>query len=546
MLVPFLTALLKPANAVSHHGRPRSSQNLPDQRSSAEVIGPSFTITVTGPPYDASKCAGEIAARGVASRSRLLHRWQAYGPGAYCLSRTERCQPFKDFVTAVKTDDLSPTSPAPSDWTAVPSQWRGRIATSFWSLADQGVVSFGNFATVLLLGRKLTPAALGIYGVILGVLLFLNNLQSSLITYPLSVHGATSDLSRLRQLTWMSMALTALLLIPMAFGIAWAAGAMKMLALAPWIIAALVLWQFQETLRRALMSQLRYRDALWGDALSYLGQAAVIAALIWRRQTGLPWIFAAMALTSALGAAVQWFQIKPAASSLTDLVRRARDCWDLGRWTALSNLAGIVNIQLVMWILVATHGAAEGGKLLALGTILGLTHPALFSIGNLIIPASARALRSGGLSAARKIALTYGAIGGAMVIPYYILLIARPAMALHVFYGAGSPYVVLLTALRFFAVAYIGSYICTVQSSLLNGMARSRSALLIQLATVVVTAAVTLPLAAYGGVAWSLGGACASTLAGLIVGSILLHRSKQDSPGKSFVMDDATALPAAA
>jgi O-antigen/teichoic acid export membrane protein len=462
------------------------------------------------------------------------------------LSRTGRCHTFKDFVTSVKTDDPSPISPGPSEPPAAAPQWRGRVATSFWSLADQGVVSFGNFATILLLGRKLTPTALGIYGVVLGVLLFLNNLQSSLITYPLSVHGATSDLPTLRRLTWMSIALTALLLVPMAVGIAWAVGAMKMLELAPWIIAALVLWQIQETLRRALMSQLRYRDALWGDVLSYLGQAAMIAALIWRRQTGLPWIFAAMALTSALGAAVQWFQIKPIAGSLNDLILRAHDCWTLGRWTALSNLAGIVNIQVVMWTLVATHGAAEGGKLLALGTILGLTHPALFSLGNLIIPASARALRSGGVRGARKIALTYGAIGGALVIPYYLLLIARPAVALHVFYGAGSPYVVLQTALRFFALAYIGSYICTVQSSLLNGMARSRSALLIQLATVCVTAAVTLPLAVYGGVAWSLGGACASTLAGLVVGSILLHRSSQDSPKASFVMDDAAALPAAA
>jgi O-antigen/teichoic acid export membrane protein len=454
-----------------------------------------------------------------------------------------RLQP-KDSVIVVKSNDASTSSPGAADPSAAARP--RRLATSFWSLADQGVISLGNFATVLLLGRKLSPDALGKYGVVLGVLLFLNNVQGSLINYPLSVHGATSDESRLRRLTWMSIALTAFLLLPLALGITWASREMKVLELAPWIIAALILWQFQETLRRALMSQLRYRDAIWGDALSYIGQAALVSLLIWDRRTGLPWIFAAMALTSALGALVQWMQIRPMAVSPTDLVRRARDCWDLGRWNVLSNLAGVINVQVVMWTLVASHGASEGGKLLALGTILGLTHPALFSVGNLIVPASARALRSGGVGAARKIALTYGAFGGLLVIPYYVLLITKPTLALRLFYGASSPYLVLGTPLRFFAVAYIVSYLCTVQSSLLNGMSRSRSALLIQLAMVGGTVAVTLPLAVYGGVVWSLAGACVSTLAGLVVGSMLLHGSPENRWGESIVTDDAADLSAAA
>jgi len=449
-------------------------------------------------------------------------------------------------VIAANSNDPSPTGCRPAELPATAPQWRGRVATSFWSLADQGVVSLGNFATVLLLGRKLSPEALGSYGVILGALLFLNTIQSSLITYPLSVHGATSDHAKLRQLTWMSIVLTAVLLAPMTLGIACVSRAMSLLALAPWIIAALISWQLQETLRRALMSQLRYRDAIWGDALSSLGQAALIGALIWRRQTGLPVILSAMAITSTLGALVQWMQIRPVAASPAEVVGHAIECWDLGRWSALSNLAGVINIQVVLWTLAAAHGAAEAGKLLALGTILGLSHPAIFSVGNLIVPASARALRSGGAAAARKIALTYGAIGGLLVIPYYLLLIAKPGRALGVFYGARSPYLALQTPLRFFAAAYVMSYACTVQSSLLNGMARSRSALLIQLATVAGTAAITLPLAVYGGVMWSPAGACASTLAGLIVGSVLLRGSTQNYRSGSLVTQDAASLGAAA
>lgn len=438
----------------------------------------------------------------------------------------------------------------PDPDTAVPMaaapRWRSRVGTSFWSLTDQGVVSLGNFLTMWLLGRNLSQADFGIYGVVLGVMLFFNNIQGSLVNYPLSVHGAICSGEKLRQLTWMSLLLTAALLLPMTLGIAGVATAMKMLDVAPWVVAALVLWQFQETMRRALMSQLRYRDAIWGDAISYLGQAAVVAFLIRRGQVRPPQVFAAMALTSALAAVVQGMQIRPQAAPGSEVVRRAYDCWELGRWTALSNLAGVVNIQVVLWTLAAAHGAVEAAKLLALGTILGVTHPALFSVGNLIVPAAAREHGAHGPAAAKRVAWVYGTIGGMLVIPYYVLLAIRPELALRIFYKASSPYMLLGTPLRLFAAAYLISYLCTVQSALLNAMARSRSALLIQLAMVGGTLAITLPLAVVGGVMWSLAGACTSTLAGLVVGSALLRGSAPVSQEESFVTDDAASFPAAA
>lgn len=148
--------------------------------------------------------------------------------------------------------------------------------------------------------------------------------------------------------------------------------------------------------------------------------------------------------------------------------------------------------------------------------------------------------------AAFRIALAYGAIGGLLVIPYYLLLAVNPGVALRLFYGAASPYLSLGTPLRFFAAAYLISYLCVVQSSLLNGMARSRSALMIQLAMVGGTVAITLPLALFGGVMWSLAGACASTLAGFVVGSALLRESARGGREEPFVTDDAASLPVAA
>jgi O-antigen/teichoic acid export membrane protein len=426
------------------------------------------------------------------------------------------------------------------------SGWRVRITTGFWSLADQGAVSLGNFATTLLLGRKLAPADFGVYVVVFGVMVFLNNVQGSLINYPLSVHGAADDWDNLRRLTGLSLLLTAVLLAPMSIGIAGAAWAMNFLALAPWIIAALIFWQFQETLRRALMSQMRHRDAIWGDGISYLGQAVLIGILIHLGKLTLPNALAAIALMSLLGAAVQWLQVRPRSASPSEAKDRAVACWKLGRWTALSNLANVINIQVVLWTLAAVHGRAEAARLAALGLILGVTHPALFSVGNLIIPVASRAMHNGGADSAKRVALNYGLLGGLLVVPFYLLVAFEPHFALRCFYGTASPYLNLQLPLRLFAAAYVMSYIAAVQTALLNGMARSRSALAIQLTMVGGTLAVTLPMAVVGGVVWSLGGGCVSTFAGVATGWVLLGSPKQNRQPKLFVRDDTAAISAAA
>jgi O-antigen/teichoic acid export membrane protein len=209
-------------------------------------------------------------------------------------------------------------------------------------------------------------------------------------------------------------------------------------------------------------------------------------------------------------------------------------------------MASVVNLQVVLWTLAAVHGTAEAAKLLALGTILGVTHPALFSVGNLIVPASAKAMRTDGAAGAKRVALSYAALGGLLVLPFYLFLAFEPNLALRCFYGNASPYLALQLPLRLFAAAYVMSYIATVQSALLNGMARSRSALVIQLAMMGATLAVTLPLAVAGGVSWSLAGGCASTLAGIVAGSVLLRAPLPARQQDFFVTDDTAGMPAAA
>jgi hypothetical protein len=75
------------------------------------------------------------------------------------------------------------------------------LAQGFWALADQGVVSLGTFLMSILLARHLAPAEYGIYALIFAAIFFFNGIHMSLVTYPLSVSGATVDTERLRHIT---------------------------------------------------------------------------------------------------------------------------------------------------------------------------------------------------------------------------------------------------------------------------------------------------------------------------------------------------------
>jgi len=411
-----------------------------------------------------------------------------------------------------------------------------------FTVADQAVVSLGSFGTNILLVRSLAPAQYGAFALLYGVLLFLNNLHASLITYPLTVRGAAGGDDHLRRLAGVSVILTALLSAPLSLvvvGASWAVGA---LSLAPWVVLALLLWQVQETTRRALMAHLRYGDACWGDALRYLGHVAIVFVLARSGTLSLRAVFLWMAATSALGAIIQAVQLRLSHKSAAYTASIARSYWDLGRWMTFANLVNVTNVQVIPWALRVFHGLAEAAKLQALGQVVAITHPLVFSINNLIIPATARINAADGKHAAVRSAMRYAAIGAAVVIPLYCFVALAPQLVLSLFFGKSSPYVPLHAAMQLFALLYSLTYAWSIVSCVLSGLEKSRAAFAAQMAAVVVTVIVTLPLAAWGGVTWALVGASVSMLAGLAAGALLLKRYMREPQSKT----PPTAVPAAA
>ncbi len=209
---------------------------------------------------------------------------------------------------------------------------------SFWAFADQGVVSLGTFATNIILARTLSPGDYGRYVIIFGVLLFLNSIQYAIITFPLTVRGAASDQNSLRHLAISSLLFTTILALFLGVGMLGAATILGSIQLAPWAVSSLFFWQFQEVFRRALMAHQRYFEVMWGDALSYLGQALLMLVLYWYGQLSAQSTFAVIALTSAIAGAVQAIQLGLTSIKFSQVWRVVDDFWRLGSWLLLHNL----------------------------------------------------------------------------------------------------------------------------------------------------------------------------------------------------------------
>jgi hypothetical protein len=112
--------------------------------------------------------------------------------------------------------------------------------------------------------------------VIFGLILFLNVLPASLIIYPLTVRLAAREGIVDSSLVKAGLALTALLAAPQILILLAASLLVAHTGLGACAGFCLVAWQLQETTRRSLMARLAFGTALCTDAISYLGQAAVV------------------------------------------------------------------------------------------------------------------------------------------------------------------------------------------------------------------------------------------------------------------------------
>jgi O-antigen/teichoic acid export membrane protein len=351
---------------------------------------------------------------------------------------------------------------------------------SFWAMVDQGVVSLGNFGVNILLGAYFYNSSdlsdFGSFWILMEPILFLNSMQQALLIYPFTVRGTLMDRKSVGRTASMCMLLTigawpvlavALLLTSLIAHIGVSVGC--------WAAGAMLLWQLQETLRRSLTMQLRFRAAVLGDAVSYLGQVALVAGLAWLGKLSLVGTFQVMAITSGVAACIQGVQVGIAEVKFNELPRFVRDCWSLGRWVAFGNLSNLISGPVFSWNFAYWAGKQLLGIYYTLTNLLRLTNPLAITISSLIMPNATRARHAQGMKEAKSVMKRFTLLGGLVLLPYLAVLFIFPAASIDFALRSRAedlfPYIWALRA----AVIYSAlSYVAVATGSLLNAVERSR------------------------------------------------------------------------
>lgn len=348
---------------------------------------------------------------------------------------------------------------------------------SFWAIADQGIASAGNFATSLFLARALPPAEFGTFVLLNSACLVAFGLQGNLIVSPLVVLGASGPTTRISSYLTAALLFTVALSPVSALFVLPAAASLHCFETGVLALVYLVAWQLQESARRALLSSFRYADAIWGDAISYLGQAVLVSLLWIKKSASLDVAFAMMAATSVVAAALQSWQSGLAPASLSDVRDTGIRFWALGKWLGVVSLLTLGQGPIFPWLLNWFHGRGTAADFQAAMNVCGLVNPVINSIPAIVMPAAAAFLLTSENRSRRRFlefGMKYVIQMEILLAPVFIVIAFWPQTVLAMFYGRHSVYVHQALALRIGAVVFIVTVPMTIFGAMFTGAGKTK------------------------------------------------------------------------
>jgi O-antigen/teichoic acid export membrane protein len=300
---------------------------------------------------------------------------------------------------------------------AVPARLRDRwspgarslLRKGVWALADQGLISATNFVMTVLVARALSPRDFGLYALMFTALLFLNNVQSALVSQPHTMRGAPLSGQEFVGFTTTTAWTQVMLSCVGAFVIALigSVGLWRGWGAAPLLFAcasATAAWQMQEFVRRILYIRSKVSAAFLNDVVSYFGQLLLVL-LLWRTER-LTTVSAtvAIAVTSLLGAILGAWQVRAylgGRPAWTAFRTTATSNWNFGKWLLGGHIATWMSGRLYPILAAGMISVATTGAMKAVQTILGPMNVLVFALDPLLGPMAARRHAAGGVPALR-------------------------------------------------------------------------------------------------------------------------------------------------
>lgn len=311
-----------------------------------------------------------------------------------------------------------------------------------WSLGDQALVSGSNFIIGVLLARMMGLEAFGAYVVAQTYLLYANTFQASLVVSPMmTAVPAETDSRTQHQMVRGFFGYTLLVLCVTLVGVqilAWLMGLWSEhlgLAHLAWALAlAMVGFQLQDWLRRALYVKTANRAVFFSDLLAYGGQLAALGWLGYTDELTPNTALLAMALAffcSAVATALS-YGIHPSYAEARMVIRQY---WGASRDFLATWQLQWLGSQGVVLLGAGMIGQQAAGAIRAAQNLLGPINVAFQWMDNVVPVRAALHLRDGGRRALIAYLGRIGIVGGVVLGVFAILLMPVDEWLMAFLYG---------------------------------------------------------------------------------------------------------------
>jgi O-antigen/teichoic acid export membrane protein len=290
----------------------------------------------------------------------------------------------------------------------------------------------------------------------------------------------------------------------------------------------MTIFQIQETLRRAMIAQIRYRAVIWGDAISYLGQAIVVVALAMNGMLSLISAFQAFAATSALAAIVQALQVRPQLTPMQEGIQFARKNWDFTRWVLYGNFGNLLTGSFFFWNLAFWWGREAVGVAQGLINVIRLANPLMLAFGSVIVPTVARARERRGLHGAKRLFITSLVMGLTGLTLLFAIPTIWPGQVIYAFYPDNAqnylPHTHVLQIMTFCTLLIFAK---EMSASFLNAIEQPRLSFAGQMCYTIAMVLLAMPLSARYGLTGMAIGATIAAAIHLITNATLMRSTEQ-------------------
>ena len=312
------------------------------------------------------------------------------------------------------------------------------------ALADQAVASANNFLTGIIIARSCTKEEFGLYMLGFSIVLFMIDVQGSLISTPYMVYSPRLKGSEHSLYTGSTLihqfalsALTMLLLVMGALVIPHRIGPPH-LAGVVWTLAGVIAFlMLREYARRVCFAGLRMGTALLVDSSVALIQISALALFARFGQLSASTVYWVVGIACAVPA-VGWvisshdvFTLRLEQAFL-DFGRN----WSFSKWVFVDSLLWTFGMNLYPWMLAAFRGVASAGVWAACLGIAGLGYPVLSGLQNLFGPKIAHSYAAAGHDGLRQCVLRASAALSIAMVPLFLGLLFFGDRLVTMLYGA--------------------------------------------------------------------------------------------------------------